>query len=476
MNFLSIEFALFLAAVVPLYWICPPRSRPLFLTAASYVFYCFWSALGAAALFGITAAVYYAGLTIQRRRDIELRDGSAKAIAAWGIGLLLVWLFLFKTLGLLQRTMWDGGGEQGLGRFLALHAIVPLGISYYTFKLISYLLDIYWGKFKAEREFARFAAYVAFFPQVVAGPIQRSEDFLSQTGRFEGVPEKIRRGLRRILLGCFKKAVIADNLTRIVDSAYALQGASASSLPAFYIFPLQLFADFSALTDIAIGVALLLGIESPENFDRPFLASSISQFWRRWHMSLTNWLTDYVFFPLRMATRRAGKAGLVFSILVNMLLIGIWHNLSWTFVAFGVLHGVFLSIDVLTARLRARFFAAYPNWDRCAAVVGTAVTFHLVALGMVFARAASLRQVSSVLARVVTVPSAALAAGLWRDPNTRRGLAGLAAWIAFEYMARLKWGRAITSHTPVRWVFYYGVVLLIVRWGHDAEAFIYYKF
>jgi alginate O-acetyltransferase complex protein AlgI len=478
MTFLSIQFLLFLATTVSLFWLSPSRFRPLFLAVASYVFYGLWSPIGALGLLTVTSFVFYAGLALRQRLDANSSAGSTKQILALSISILVAWLFLFKTLGLVKSVIGDASGNaEALARFLAAHTVLPLGISYYTFKLISYLLDVYWGKFEAEKNFVHFAAYVAFFPQIVAGPIQRSEDFLTQIRRLVPAPDKMRLGLGRILLGCFKKAVIADNLSTLIDAAYPhLQGPTSSALPAYYVFPIQLFIDFSALTDIAIGVALLFGIESPENFDRPFLASSISQYWRRWHMSLTGWLNDYVFLPLRMATRRAGRSGLVFSIMVNMLLIGIWHNLSWTFVVFGLLHGIFLVIDALTMRGRARFFGAHSNWDRIAAGVGPVFTFHLVALGMVFVRAESVRQAGWVLWQVFSLPTRAQLVGLLGVWETRRGLAGLALWVAFLYLSRQRWVVRVASYRSARWAFYYAVVLLIVRWGHDAEAFIYYKF
>ncbi len=311
MTFLSIRFALFLTEAVSLFWFCPLRLRPLFLAVASYLFYALWSPIGALGLLAVTTFAFYTGLALQRSVGMNSLDGATKVILALSVAMLVAWLFFFKTLILMKSVMGqDPGNARELAGFISVHAILPLGISYYTFKIISYLLDVYWGKVKAERSFVNFAASVAFFPQIVAGPIQRSEDFLTQIRQLGPAPDRIRRGFRRILLGCFKKAVIADNLSGLVEAAYPhLQGPASSALPAFYIFPIQLFIDFSALTDIAIGVALLFGIESPENFDRPFLASCISQYWRRWHMSLTSWLTDYVFLPLRMATRRAGRLG-----------------------------------------------------------------------------------------------------------------------------------------------------------------------
>jgi alginate O-acetyltransferase complex protein AlgI len=352
--------------------------------------------------------------------------------------------------------------------------VLPLGISYYTFKLISYVVDVYWEKVPAERDFVAFATYVAFFPQIVAGPIQRSGDFLEQVRNPSPSREMLTSGLRRLLLGCFKKTVIADNLALLINLAYPDSGPShISTLAAFYLFPLQLYADFSALTDIAIGTARLFGIQSPENFNEPFLASSISQYWRGWHMTLTTWLTDYVFLPLRMATRRAGNWGLAFSLMVNMLLIGLWHGFSWTFAVFGLLHGSFLVADALTARSRAKFFKVHRRWDRAAVWIGRALTFHMVALAMVFFRAESLSQAFDVISRL-RVTGLELT-GIF-EKEAIYGLVGLAS-LGILWIARTQhWTRSVAVPVWGRWAFYYAVIAIIAKYGHNAEGFIYFKF
>lgn len=283
------------------------------------------------------------------------------------------------------------------------------------------------------------------------------------------------RGLRRLLMGCFKKTVVADNLGAFIAQAYSSHPAPGAALLAFYLFPFQLYADFSALTDIAIGVALLFGIESPENFNAPFSASNISQYWRRWHMTLTSWLGDYVFMPLRMATRGFGKFGLVFSLMVNMILIGLWHNLSWTFLIFGVLHGIFLSVDALTAKTRSKFFKSHLELDRAGNLIGVVFTFHLVALAMVFVRADSLSNAWDVLSRVLT-PFSHLPGLMLQSRETTYGLAGLAAWAIFEFLRRRNLLTITATHLPGRWAFYYSVIGIIVKCGHNAEGFIYFKF
>jgi hypothetical protein len=460
MNYLSVQFAVFLVAAVLGFHLCPRRYRALFLLLASYAFYVLSSPL---ATLGILVATAFAFLFGFLSRPAPETNGSGRKVQramAAAVTLLVLYLSLFKVLN-----------SAAFGsRF-----ILPLGISYYTFKLISYIIDIYWGTIEPERNFVNFATYVAFFPQIVAGPIQRSGDFLPQIHKPSPTPEMMTRGLRRLLMGCFKKTVVADNLAVLIAQAYSSHAAPGAALAAFYLFPFQLYADFSALTDIAIGMALLFGIESPENFNAPFSATNISQYWRRWNMTLTNWLSDYVFMPLRMATRGFGNLGLVFSLMVNMILIGLWHNLSWTFLVFGVLHGIFLSVDALTAKTRSKFFKSHLELDRAGNWIGVVVTFHLVALAMVFVRADSLSNAWDVLSRVLT-PASQLLGLLHQGKEITYGLAGLAAWAIFELLRRRD--RLHVTATPVwgRWAFYYGVIGIIVKCGHNAEGFIYFKF
>lgn len=379
MQLLSVEFLVFLAVVALLGRILPRRARAYLLLIASYAFYCTWNIKTAAALFLATAVAYVAARLARRLRGRP----SAFWIIFASVTLFIFYLAFFKLR-------------------LALHAaenpVIPLGISYYTFRLVSYLLDVFWGKCEPESNFVSFAAYVAFFPQLVAGPIQRSESFLDQLG---GATRsgRVLEGLARMALGFAKKIIVADNLNLLVSSAYAHLSAG-SSLPAaaaFYLYPLQLYADFSGLTDIAIGAGLLLGIEGPENFNAPFSAASITEFWRRWNMTLTGWIRDYVFMPLRMAARNWGEIGLAFSLAVNMLLIALWHGFTLGFVVYGLFHSVFLIADTFSASSRKRLYKANPLWARIAAFAGPIFTFHVVAFGSLLFRAPSFSAIGVLL-------------------------------------------------------------------------------
>jgi alginate O-acetyltransferase complex protein AlgI len=380
MQFTSIDFLIFFAVTAMMFRACQPRWRAHFLLAISYVFYCTWSIAMAAFLLLVTVACYFAGLALERWRGTKW----ASRLIAAAIALLVIDLVFFKS----EHFIFAG---QSL--------LIPLGVSYYTFRLMSYLLDVQWGKMEAAREFAPFAAYVAFFPHMIAGPIQRAPSFLPQLDPKGEAGGRTAEGLTRILLGFFKKAVVADNLALFVNYAY-LHLHSSSSVPsfvAFYVYPLQLYADFSALTDIAVGVALVFKIESPENFDAPYSAVNISEFWRRWHMSLTSWLRDYVFMPLRMATRNKGSLGLAFSLTVNMILIGLWHGIALTFLFFGIVHSIFLLADVLTSTRRKNYYRGHVRITRLATILGPVLTYHMVALGDALFRSPSMAVAGQVL-------------------------------------------------------------------------------
>ncbi len=466
MQFASFEFALFLVLTVVLFRVCPRRWRTAFILTASYLFYCTWDAWMAVALFGTTLLAYVVGIQLENLRGQE----SASRLMVGLVISFVLYLAFFKA-----RTFLHVGGG----------VLIPLGISYYTFRLISYVLDVYWGNLEAERSFVPFAAYVAFFPHMIAGPIQRASSFLPQV--HEQSKPRVLEGLARIMLGLFKKALVADNLALLVDYGYQhLHSASAiPNLISCYAYPVQLYADFSGLTDIAIGIGLLFGIESPENFDAPFSSANISEFWRRWHMTLTNWLRDYVFMPLRMATRNWGSYGLALSVMTNMVLIGIWHGFTAAFLAFGILHGVFLTVDALTIQWRKQLYKRRPVVLVVTRILGPAVTYTLVSLGDIFFRAPSLRDAAGLLsgaAAGLAHAPAALAA-LTAPPNHYAWVA-IPAFILTELIdyVRRHWGLRLPDSAPraVRWAacacmgttcaF---VVLLLLARQTEANPFVY---
>jgi alginate O-acetyltransferase complex protein AlgI len=441
MRFTSPDFLVFLALAAAMYGFSPRRFRAAIVLGTSYLFYVTWDPAMAGLLLLLTGVAYWSGL--------RLRPESPQRARFWlgaGLFVLLCCLLFFKVAAVLKAGQ---------------HLAIPLGISYYTFKLISYLLDVYWEKMPPETGFVRLAAFAAFFPQIVAGPIQRCDSFSPQMAKAR-TPDSnaILCGIARIMIGFMKKFLVADNLALLVASIFGHSDSTGgvTNLLGIYLFPLQLYADFSGLTDIAIGSALLFGIESPENFDSPFAGKSISDFWRRWHMSLTNWLRDYVFTPLRMSMRNWGNLGLALSITVNMVLIGLWHRLSLAFLVFGLLHSLFLIVDALTLQRRKRYYKTHPRAAFLTDLTGPLLTYQLMAVASVFCRADSVTQGFQLLAGVFRSGAPlTLAATVFSGAN-RMAWIGLPAFVLAELLDRLirrLFARDVaTLRRPVRWSLY----------------------
>ena len=443
------------------------------MLALSYAFACTWSVRAAAAMLVATIftflAARVAGDTTSQRR--------AYAAFLSALAVLTLYLAFFKVAAVLPFGR--------LGK-----VAIPLGLSYYTFKLMSYVIDVYWGKMEPARNFTEFVAAIAFFPQMAAGPIQRPADFLAQV---PPARTALGMGLSRLVWGLAKKILIADNLAPTVNYVFghihALRGAGL--LAGFYLFPLQMYADFSALTDVALGIGMMFGIQGPENFNRPFTASSFSSFWRRWHMSLTNWLADYVFTPLRMATRAAGTLGLALSITLNMLAVGLWHGLTWGYFVFGLLNAAYLVGDVLSARTRAAFWKARPSLEAVGDWMGWLLTIHLFFVAMVFFRARAVADALWLLGHtwsglgIVRLDLGQLVA----EVGPRSLLLGLGGFLLLELAERFRpdqwWGR-IEGALPawVRWTVrgaiaacvVGGFFLLTVRPGTQESPFLYQVF
>lgn len=471
-------YALFVAASALLFHSMPSKFRPVFLTTASLLLYGYFSPASAAILvasamvvFGTARALDSQGQSISRR----------SLFLAGTLALLLGYLLLIKCLPLLHER----GRALGSGRIL-----IALGVSYYTFKLMGYLIDIYWRKYPAWTDPIRFMAYAAFFPQLAAGPIQRASDFhLPGTG--SGTAELMAHGLKRIFWGMLKKTIVADQLASVVAYIDGVQPQFSNLLwIAACLYAIELYFDFAALTDIAVGTAAIFGIKSPENFAYPFFAPSISQFWRRWHMTLTFWLTDYVFTPLRMSTRNIGNWGLAFSITINMILIGLWHGIGMGFLIFGLVHSVFLIVDSFTASWRRKYYKRHPLADRATNLVGPFFVFGMVAFTLVFFRAVTMPNIAYQMRHLcdgLDAPIASLQRLYYNYSRLLFGLAGLATAGAlgielWSYL-RQRHERAtmlIPSFAawplPCRWLVYYAGIAVAVTLHQRNIHFIYVQF
>ena len=480
MLFNSLDYLVFFPLVVLGFFLLPGRLRWLFLLGASYYFYMSWKASYAVLILITTASTFYlarsmgSGPPRARRRLLIL-----------GLGLNFGILLAFKYGNFLGANLNALFGLVSLPWSVpAYDLVLPVGISFYTFQAIGYLLDVYHGREEAEPSLGRYALYVSFFPQLVAGPIERAGRLIPQLGgaaRFDYM--RLVGGLKLIAWGLFKKLVIADRLAALVNPVYADPGGwdAATLLLATYAFTFQIYCDFSGYSDIAIGSARVMGIDLMTNFARPYGAPSVREFWRRWHISLSTWFRDYMYVPLGGNRVKAGRMYL--NLMAVFLVCGLWHGAAWTFVLWGGLHGLLLVGSHAGRPLRQRL-AALTGLDRVPAlrrVVRVLITFNLVALLWVFFRASSLGDALYILGSIFS-PAAWGAAG---PPAVISGYQLSLALYAVLFMLGVEWlqrdraYRRFLAHSPlwVRFPVYLLTVLSIVIFGEfSTMEFIYFQF
>lgn len=355
MLFNSIQFAIFFPIVVALFYVLPQRWRVHLLLGASCIFYMAFIPAYIAILFVTILIDYVAGIYIERG------EGSRrKALLFVSIVSTCTVLAVFKYMNFLTSSF--AGLAALFGWHLsnaAVNIILPVGLSFHTFQSLSYVVEVYRGKQKAERNFIVYATYVMFFPQLVAGPIERPQNLLHQFREWHRVNYvNITSGLKRMAWGFFKKLVVADRLALYVNDVYGAprshNGLQLSLGTLFFAY--QIYCDFSGYSDIALGAAQVMGFKLMENFRTPYHSLSVSEFWRRWHISLSTWFKDYVYIPL--GGRRVGHARYAINILITFGISGLWHGASWTYVWWGLLNGVYLVVGWLTKEWRDRFFSS----------------------------------------------------------------------------------------------------------------------
>ena len=467
MLFNSVHFLIFLPVVTVVYFALPLRARKIFLLAASFYFYCVWS-IRWSFLMVYTVFQDYVAIRIIARSS---RPAVRRAALILSLGGNLAILGLFKYYGFFNNSL---GTLLGSRPFPVLDLILPMGISFYTFQTMSYVIDVYRRTYKPPRSFLDFALFITFFPQLVAGPIMRGKDLLPQFDE-DHKPDG-RRMLSGTLLciwGLFKKVFIADSMRTFVESVYgsALHPLDPSGfsgallLMATYAFALQIYADFSAYSDICIGAGRILGFRIMQNFNSPYLAVSITDFWRRWHISLSTWLRDYLYIPL--GGNRLGRVRTTVNLLITMLLGGLWHGANWTFVVWGGLHGLYLTVERMLGihDLDLSRMSRWEKWGR------GLVTFHLVCISWVLFRSPSLGHAFKVLQQIASFTT---------GPGIRWIPALLVAGLVILQMAKLR----IDFHDfflrrPIlaRWIAYACVALLfIVLSTSRSPEFIYFQF
>lgn len=490
MLFNSVEFLIFFPTVVTLYFLCPQRYRWALLLAASYLFYAAWRVEYALLLLISTVVDFFAARAMGEHTDDRARRPYLLISLAVNLGLLFVFkyfnFFNESARGLFHLFNLDY-------RLPALQVLLPVGISFYTFQSLSYIIDVYRNKLKPEQHFGIFALYVSFFPQLVAGPIERATHLLPQFHTRHVFDEgRINRGLRLILWGMFKKVVIADRLAVYVNQVYnhPADYEGLTLLLATYFFAFQIYCDFSGYSDIAIGAARVMGFDLMENFRQPYVARSVAGFWRRWHISLSTWFRDYLYIPL--GGNRVAAWRWYMNLVLVFLVSGLWHGAKWTFVIWGALHAFYVLMEIWLGgvgvwgmrRLGRTNGLPLPDWVKILA------TFHLVLFSWIFFRANTLGDAQLILQQLWTMkiatPLADLAAP-WLHAGVADGQMEMALSVGlilvlevtqwFErYIATME-GAFITTPAWLRWLAYVTIAIAIANLGVAIETpFIYFQF
>ena len=472
MLFSSAEYLLLLAATLLAYRMSSPAGRKWVLVAACAVFYVWWSAYA----FLFLALVIGVNFYLTRWGESSARFRKPIFVAA--IVFDLACIGFFKYLNFFALAACQALGLAGM-RVAPPHfdIVLPLGISFYTFHLMSYTIDVHRGKFAPLNRFSDFFLFGAFFPTLVAGPILRAGEFFGQR-LYESLKwEDIERGARLILIGMFQKLVLADAISVFADGVFGNTAALTTWTALFgtYAYTFQIYFDFSGYTLIALGSARMFGIALPPNFNAPYLSPNIGEFWRRWHMSLSRWMRDYLYISL--GGSRVALPRILVNLFLTMAIVGLWHGASWNFVIWGAYHGLLLiCYNIYNRTAAGRLAAAALGRLPCSRALGVALTFNLAAAGWIFFRARTMSDAADVFGAIVNY-SGDFAAAL--KPYVKSTLLFSAGIYAIYSLLTSLGVKALDSLTPRRRVIVYiGIALLIVflRPSLLKIPFIYFQF
>jgi len=477
MLFNSIKFLIFFPVVVILYFLIPPKYRWVLLLIASYYFYMCWRVEYIILIILSTLIDYMAGIKIEDASDEKIKKRYLILSLCVNLGLL----FFFKYFNFFGNSLNNLFSSINLSATVPeLKVLLPIGISFYTFQTLSYTIDVYKGRKSAERHLGIFAVYVSFFPQLVAGPIERSTHLMPQ---FKEVHEfkyrNVSDGLKLMLWGFFKKLVIADRAAILVNTIYN-NPENYHGFPlwvATYLFAFQIFCDFSAYSDIARGSAQVMGFDIMLNFRRPYFAHNIGEFWHNWHISLSTWFRDYVYIPL--GGNRVSKMRYYFNIIAVFLTSGLWHGANWTFVFWGGLHGIYHIITHLFIGLPFQWLKDL-HQRKIVRLLEIIFTFHIVCFAWIFFRANSLKDAFYVVSHLFK--------GLKLEFSNTWGLTtvnmammviALVIMTSMQLLQRKVSIRAYVSNYPlmIRYLVYFGLIFLILTMGlFTNDEFIYFQF
>lgn len=480
MSFVSPEFLIFYAVALTFYFLLPFRFRWILLLIASYFFYTYWNSTLIVLIIASTSVDYIAGRLIAR---IPVENQLPRRL--WLIASLTVnlgFLFTFKYYNFFITSASEALNYFNIDHSLTtLELILPVGISFYTFQSMAYTIDVYRGKIDSEKHFGIFALYISFFPQIIAGPIERAANLLPQFRQNHPFDyERVVLGLRLILWGFFKKVVIADRVAPYVNEVFANpdQYTGMPVIVAAIFFTIQIYCDFSAYSDIAIGTAKIMGFNLSINFKQPLLATTIQDFWRRWHITLMSWFTDYVYIPL------GGGRVALWRILLNIMIVfaisGLWHGANWTFILWGTINGFFVALN--------RLWRQWGNSPSFPVPLAWAYTQIIVIVTFVIFRADTIDIASTLISNGFDLSAGFSTVMLpYENGLLDASLAFVLAWISIASLFLYDYidsDRAIIREVErlpkvVRWAGYYGIVSLVylsLIFGSVVEEFIYFQF
>lgn len=497
MLFNSVDFLVFFPIVTLIYFLIPHKIRYLWLLVCSYYFYMCWNAMYALLLFASTMITWVSGLAIAAAAKKETEDPTrlrSRGIVAISLILNLTLLFFFKYSNFVIENLNSLLAYTGVSlRVPKLDLLLPVGISFYIFQALSYTIDVYRGDVQVEKNPLRYMVFVSFFPQLVAGPIERSSRLLGQfyeKHRFSY--DRMVRGLMMMLWGYFQKMVVADRLSVLVDQVfnYSSYYAGFEILVGAVFFAFQIYCDFAGYSTIAIGAAQVMGFDLMENFRRPYLAVSVADFWRRWHISLTSWFRDYLYIPL--GGNRKGKLAKYRNIMVVFLSSGLWHGANWTYVIWGGLNGLFQIIGAETKKLRStvKSFLGIRDNSGSGRLLSMIVTFLLVDFTWIFFRAATLEDAVTVIRQLFSSFNPWV---LFDGTLYTLGLSMIDFWVGIVAIATIlavdvlhergvrirEW--ILNQNLLFRWMVYFLAIFTILIFGfygpnYDAAQFIYFQF
>lgn len=488
MLFNSLNFLIFFPLVITLFYLMPHRFRWLLLLVASCIFYMAFIPVYILILASTIVVDYFAGILIEKEKGKKRKLYLIISIISTCLILFVFKYFNFFNLNFANIAAffhWNYPIDM-------MKIVLPIGLSFHTFQSLSYVVEVYRGKQKAERSFGIYALYVMFFPQLVAGPIERPQNLLHQFREKHYFDyNRVTDGLTQMLWGFFKKVVIADRLAISVDSIYnnptAYHGTPLFVATVF--FAIQIFCDFSGYSDIAIGSAKVMGFDLMKNFNRPYFSKSISEFWKRWHISLSTWFKDYVYIPL--GGNRTSKSRHLINLMITFAISGFWHGAKWTFIIWGILHGTFLVSAILSENIRRKVvnYLKLDKFQLLHKVIKITITFSLVCFAWVFFRANSLSDAIYILQNMFVGIGDSLSINGLREILSSLSIpkfeffAVLVCIVFMEFIHLLEREKSLIEYLNginiyKRWMFYiftiYSIIIIGVL-GNEAQ-FIYFQF